>query len=209
MTFCGEKSFLDGVQLVRNMTLFHFPDGFVRGRRRIPVESVVRRRQQHHPQRGSTHSPESDRRSSCSGGKTTQELKARLLRARHTGSKPSASEAFGNKRDSILEAGPGSHLARFLPRTKSGIYHQLDQLTDTELRTFAAERRVSVAEHLAEKRAGVEEKLVHILLFGDFALQSLDMHSLQTAGKSGELTDTKLFIIGICCTCLHVHFLLL
>jgi hypothetical protein len=78
MSYCRDTSFLDGVQLVRNMTLVHFPDGFVSGRR-VQLNGIRRRTG---PRRGSVASTPAAENGNdqkrISLGKTTQELKALL-----------------------------------------------------------------------------------------------------------------------------------
>jgi hypothetical protein len=103
-------------------------------------------------------------------------LKARLLGARRlTGSsKPAAAEAWPEKRDSVLEV-IGGHLAKFRPSHVD--YPQLDHLTDMDLRAFTAQRRVRLRERMPRKR------VTTVLIFGDFALQSIDAAFLQALGK--------------------------
>ncbi len=182
MIYCRDRSFMDGVQLVRNMTLAHFPDGFLTGRR-IQTD-VVRRRQQRPPSQGSTAADAAapDRRASWA---KTQEVKARLLQARQTRNSSSAATETGReKRASILELG---HLGRFERRNTCGKCPQLDRLTDSELRTFAAQRRVLGPNSWSRGTADDRDQLtrmrtVHVLLYGDFVLQSLDANFLQALG---------------------------
>jgi hypothetical protein len=105
-------------------------------------------------------------------------LKARLLEARRltSGSKPAAAaaEAWPEKRDSVLEV-IGGHLAKFRPLHVD--YPQLDHLTDMDLRAFTAQRRVRLRERMPRKR------VTNVLIFGDFALQSIDAAFLKALGK--------------------------
>jgi hypothetical protein len=99
-------------------------------------------------------------------------LEARRL----TGSsKPAvAAEAWPEKRDSVLEV-IGGHLAKFRPSHVD--YPQLDHLIDIDLRAFTAQRRVRLRELMPRKR------VTNVLIFGDFALQSIDAAFLQALGK--------------------------
>ena len=168
MTYCQDKSFMEGVQLVRNMTFFHFPDGFVSGRRN-PLEVVRRRR----PRPEAPPTVVADRRTICG----VSEVKERLLKLPQlTRRSAVAEEAFGRaeKRDSILDSG---NLSRILPRTPSRNYPRLDQLTDAEIRHRAAESRVATQPLLRMSQR------LKVLLYGDFVLQALDANLLESIGK--------------------------
>ncbi len=77
----------------------------------------------------------------------------------------------------------GGHLAKFRPSHVD--YPQLDHLTDMDLRAFTAQRRVRLRERMPRKR------VTNVLIFGDFALQSIDASFLQALGKGVYNTILK------------------
>jgi hypothetical protein len=180
MTYCKEKSFMDGVQLVRNMTLFHFPDGLASSSRRPPPSEVVRRQGRNN--RNTTNADVADRKRATVCG--VSEVKERLLQTRQSRKSAETFEWEERKRDSILNSG---NLSRILPRTCSRNYPLLDRLTDEEIRARAAERTVSVATLRMRQH-------LKVLLYGDFVLQSLDANLFHFLGKCKDENHFSLFI---------------
>jgi hypothetical protein len=168
MTYCKNKSFMDGVQLVRNMTLLHFPDGFASSCRRPPPSDVVRRRGRNNQ---NTNADVADRKRTTICG--VSEVKERLLQSRLSRKSAETFESEEKKRDSILNSG---NLSRILRRTCSRNYPLLDRLTDEEIRAHVAEKTVSVATLLMRQH-------LKVLLYGDFVLQSMDENMFNALGK--------------------------